>query len=385
MAEQQKRCLWAVLSVSFLTIMGTQVATPILGELGSYFEGAPETQIKLIYTVVSLASFFMSFITGTLIRRKKETTLVGIACFVLGGVLCAFADHLALLILFRFITGVGIGLISPLSNSLISDLTEAGEQRSRYLSLAGMVAQMGSVLATVLSGFLASIHWRLAFSLYGIGIIGFFAVLFMVPKSAPAAKERVPHEKIPGSIWLLSLLNLMFGMIFSSSFTNLSLHAASLGIATGQSGIAISMAALGAMLFCAFAPALMRRLGRGTMPALLGAIALLFLGLALARDIYSMGACMFGMGVFGGFFSVCMNMLAAKQANEHTSARYLSLVNAASMLGEFLCPIMFSALGQVLGVREIAGGFCMNAAEAGILALLTWLYFVQKRRKANSL
>ena len=101
MAGQQKRCLWAVLSVSFLTIMGTQVATPILGELGNYFSGAPETQIKLIYTAVSLASFFMSFITGTLIRRKKEATLVGIACFVLGGVLCAFADHLVLLILFR--------------------------------------------------------------------------------------------------------------------------------------------------------------------------------------------------------------------------------------------------------------------------------------------
>ena len=64
MAGQQKRCLWAVLSVSFLTIMGTQVATPILGELGNYFSGAPETQIKLIYTAVSLASFFMSFITG---------------------------------------------------------------------------------------------------------------------------------------------------------------------------------------------------------------------------------------------------------------------------------------------------------------------------------
>lgn len=383
MAGRQKRCLWAVLSVSFLTIMGTQVATPILGELGNYFSGAPETQIKLIYTVVSLASFFMSFITGTLIRRKKEATLAGIACFVVGGVACVFADHLALLIFFRFLTGVGIGLISPLSSSLISDLTEAGEQRSRYLGLAGTVAQMGSVLATVLSGFLASIHWRLAFSLYGIGIAGFFAVLFLVPKSAPAAKEWVSHQKIPGAIWLLALLNLMFGIVFSSSFTNLSLRAAALGIPSGQSGIAISMAALGATLFSAFTPVFMKRLGRGAIPALWGMIALLFVGLALAGNVYGMGACMFGMGVFGGIFSVCINMLATRRASEQTSARYLSLVNAASMLGEFLCPMLFSALGQVMGSGDIVSGFFINAAEAGILALLTALYLARTKRRAE--
>ena len=116
------------------------------------------------------------------------------------------------------------------------------------------------------------------------------------------------------------------------------------------------------------------------MPVLWSAIALLFVGLALARDVYSMGACMFGMGIFGGFFSVCMNMLAAKQADEQTSARYISLVNAASMLGEFLCPIVFSAFEQMFGIRSIAGGFLINAAEAGILALFA-LCFIWKKRK----
>ena len=175
----------------------------------------------------------------------------------------------------------------------------------------------------------------------------------------------------------------MFGIVFSSSFTNLSLRAAALGIPSGQSGIAISMAALGATLFSAFTPVFMKRLGRGAIPALWGMIALLFVGLALAGNVYGMGACMFGMGVFGGIFSVCINMLATRRASEQTSARYLSLVNAASMLGEFLCPMLFSALGQVMGSGDIVSGFFINAAEAGILALLTALYLARTKRRAE--
>lgn len=367
---------FSLLAVSFLTLMTSQVVTSILGQLQLAFRGSPPSAIKSVYTVVSLSSFVMSLAVGIFIRHKKRAVLFGIACFSVSGVLSAFAPNLTVLILLRMLTGVGSGVFTPLVVSMLSDFCAPSERAGR-MSLHQLAAQAGSVLSSLLAGFLAMFNWRLAFLLFAFGAIPFLLVARFVqePPSEHSAAKTGGRIRISYNVAAYALLAFLSNVVFSSSFTNLSMLAAGYGIPSAQSGAAISMAALGAMLTSTLAPGFARRFGRWSTSLLWMGIAGCFFLLGITKSVFVMGIAMFLMGVLGNANGVIINSLAVYKSNSQNSVAYTSLITASSMLGGFMCPFFFDWCGRLLGDTSIPYGFTVNAVQSLAIAAISLLYY----------
>lgn len=110
-------------------------------------------------------------------RYGRRTVLqLTIIIYSLGTFLCGLANSLETLILFRIITGLGVGGEWATGQTYIGE-TFPAKLRARYGSFMQTGAPLGILLASVVGGFLApSIGWRASFFL---SIIPAFLVIFI--------------------------------------------------------------------------------------------------------------------------------------------------------------------------------------------------------------
>jgi MFS family permease len=158
-----RRLSAAILSVSLLTIMASAAISPALAKIGQAFPGTDKTLIKLILTLPSLTIIPFSLLSGWLAARTKKKTILfwGLAIYFAAGVGGGFARSIVELLAIRAFLGVGIGLIMPLSTTLIADFFD-GEARTKMMGLSGAVNNIGGVVFLSVSGWLACIDWRWA-------------------------------------------------------------------------------------------------------------------------------------------------------------------------------------------------------------------------------
>ena len=94
---------------------------------------------------------------------RKPVLAAGLAVYVVGGIMAALADDLAMLIVWRFLQGLGASSGSVLGRAIILDRWR-GEQASRVLSWMAIVTFLSPVLAPLLGGQIASLgHWPTIF------------------------------------------------------------------------------------------------------------------------------------------------------------------------------------------------------------------------------
>ena len=162
----------AILSVSLLTIMASAAISPAMAQIGQAFPGTNKTVVKLILTLPSLLIIPFSLLSGWLATRiRKRTILVwGLGIYCVAGAGGGLAQSIGQLLVIRAVLGVGIGLIMPLSTTLIADFFEQ-DARTRMMGLSGAVNNVGGVVFLSVSGWLACISWRWAFSVYALSLI----------------------------------------------------------------------------------------------------------------------------------------------------------------------------------------------------------------------
>ncbi|MBN1412119.1 MAG: DHA2 family efflux MFS transporter permease subunit [Spirochaetales bacterium] len=146
------------------------------------------TQAAVIPTAPFLASRFG-------IKRAYVGTLVA---FLLGCLLCGFAWNLPSLIFFRFIQGIGGGVLLPLSTTLLYQAFPAKE-RGMASSILGIFMMIAAVIGPVMGGALVgAFGWQFAFFInVPVGLITVFLAQWLLRK-APA--EKGMRFDIPGFV-----------------------------------------------------------------------------------------------------------------------------------------------------------------------------------------
>lgn len=215
----------AILSVSLLTIMASAAVSPALAKISQAFPGVPQTAIKLILTLPSLAIIPFSLASGWLTARlkKRSILLVGLLLYTFGGVGGAFARNITELLLSRCILGAGIGLLMPLSTTLISDFFD-GPARTRMMGLSGALTNVGGVIFLSASGWLACFSWRLSFAVYSLALVTLVLVARWLPEP-PSAASRVKAHRVrlsPG-VFYYAALGMLMMIAFYAVPTNLAL------------------------------------------------------------------------------------------------------------------------------------------------------------------
>ncbi|RIN30200.1 MFS transporter, partial [Staphylococcus succinus] len=121
------------------------------------------TSISLVFAVYFIAIVIANPIVGELLDRTKiiYITLVGLMLFSIGSLLSGLSSTFVILIISRFIQGLGAGVMMALSQ-IVPKLAFAIPLRYKIMGIVGSVWGISSIIGPVLGGGileLASWHW----------------------------------------------------------------------------------------------------------------------------------------------------------------------------------------------------------------------------------
>ncbi|MDO5853925.1 MAG: MFS transporter [Thermoplasmata archaeon] len=165
-----KLTLVAMLLASMLMLMGGAAVAPALPLINAAFPDQTFA-VSLIITLPSLAVGLTGMVLGTIADRygKVRTLGVSLVVFTVAGVASFFLDDLMLILVMRFIVGVGIGGISAAVTALMAEYY-MGAARVKVLSYQVAAMGMGVLILEYTGGSLAAFSWREPFLVYLIGI-----------------------------------------------------------------------------------------------------------------------------------------------------------------------------------------------------------------------
>lgn len=241
--------IFTILLIPFVWIYELSVVAPILGKVGEAFPTASTFELQLVVVMPFIASIPFSIISGKLARKydKKNLIVLGLLIYGIAGVTPFFCRTLHQVLIFRLITGIGVGMVLPLPNSIIAELF-TGTQRERMLGATTSVANVANVIDSIAVGFILTLGWRYPFLCFLVCILIMFVAIAGLPKCPPvvqdinASSEQFSGTGVPKIVYALLAFMAVNWMFFAFNINNTALFMTSEHIGLPwMIGIAISL------------------------------------------------------------------------------------------------------------------------------------------------
>ncbi|MEU9609268.1 DHA2 family efflux MFS transporter permease subunit [Streptomyces sp. NPDC048057] len=187
--------------------------------LAPIIEDLDVTSVEAQWVQESYAIIFAALllITGRLsdIQGARKIFLIGLVVFGVTSLVAAIAPNGGLLILARFLQGIGGAMILPTSLALVN-ATFTGKARGQAFAVWGSTIGAAAAVGPLLGGWLADISWRWAFGI-NIPIITLIIVgaLLYLPAS-PRTEGKI--DVFGGVLSAVGLGFLAFGLIEGRSY-----------------------------------------------------------------------------------------------------------------------------------------------------------------------
>ena len=139
-------------------------------------------QINWVLTSYIVAAAIMTAPIGWLADRfgRKKLFIICVAGFTVASFLCALAQNIEQMVLFRLLQGMAGAALVPLSQSVLLDAYSA-EERGSAMAIWGIGVMLGPIMGPTLGAWLTdnySWHWVFLINL-PIGIITVFGMMFI--------------------------------------------------------------------------------------------------------------------------------------------------------------------------------------------------------------
>jgi MFS family permease len=366
----------------FVTSFGAHI---VATNLPAYAEAvrAGAFMIGLLIGVYDFAELFAKPVAGFIADRHgmKRTLLAGLGIFILGTLLFLFISP-TLLLLVRFIQGLGAAALSTVSITLVA--TYFTTRRGQAFGIYNAIKGAGYVMAPALGGFLAS-SYGFAMIFVVSAAVGMVALLlsFLLPNDRDQQTELSDDDddlsftqfllifKAPRlvPIYAVIVINMfLVGILFG--FLPVYLYA--IGYTPLQSGTLVSIATVSYLLVQPVAGWLADRVAVqltvviGLLLAAAGIIVVTFTnGIPLIVTIV-----LAGIGV--GTVWTNSDTLVSTLAEDDQLGASIGAAQSFKEFGDMIGPLLIGALIQFFGVRV---GF----VSCGVLALLLLVVLVRSR------
>jgi len=190
----QDRNLQIIFGVALVSVLGVASLTPAFPKLAEALDVPPES-IGLLVTVFTFPTMVLGPVLDVLVDRwgRKKILVPSLLLFGIAGTACAFARDFNLLLLLRFVQGIGAASLLSLSVTLIGDLY-VGERRTAAMGYNVSVSSIGTATYPILGGALAVLGWNYPYlwllfiptTIFGIGLgIGFPSIQTLLAELAP--------------------------------------------------------------------------------------------------------------------------------------------------------------------------------------------------------
>lgn len=402
--------LIAILSISLTVNLPGLAISPIMGKLNTVFHHVTELEIQLLTVLPNLVTIPFILCSGKICTPKNQMWIlgVGLAIYLLTGVLYFFADSMIMLIILSCLLGVGCGLGIPLAASLISQHF-VGKARTRELGMKSSLSNFMVIFATLFVGWIASVNWHYAFMVYMVPIIPLCLIPFMTngyiekhkienpaPPYAPLKEKPTTDEEVhravaakrpvnvnfhfhgkPMLILLVGVMALYFIMTYATEvvsyylpFTMEHYH-----LNTGEVGTATAMFFAAATLSGFLLTKIIACLKQYTMPV---AIMLCIIGLLCCGMLHDFWSFIVGVFIMGFGYGVVQPVIYDKTSyiapTSAKSTEYFAYLLTCNYIGISLVPFIVSGLRTIFHAQGDPNfSFLINSAVCVIvLAVCIW-------------
>lgn len=375
MTRDEVRTALALAAVFFMRMMGLFMVLPVLALYVEHLDAATPLLIGCALGIYGLTQASLQIAFGKWSDRigRRPVITVGLAVFVLGGLVAAASNHIYAVILGRALQGAGA--ISGATLALAADLTRPA-QRTKTMAIIGMSIGAAFTIA-FLVGPLLDAWFGLRGVFIGGALLGFGALvlLWTVVPTPTATAHAVEPRAADGRDTTRELRHLQAGVFFlhlilAASFVSIPvLLSSGLGLPKDQHyELYIPVLAASVVLIW---PLL--RSSREHMDRRLFAIAIVCLGVGeallwlLPNRFYPMA---FALLVFFTGFNYLEALLPSWISRAAPSAQKGSALGAyatGQFLGTFIGGLAGGALAGYVGTRGVFA--------AATLVCVVWLVF----------
>ena len=371
--------LQLLLLANTLGPMGSAVLSPVLDSLIGPF-GASEASIGLVISVFTAPAIVMIPLVGVLTDRygRKPILVAGLLLYGIAGTAIALTTEFRLVLLLRFIQGVGFAGINPVIITAIGDLyrgdAEATAQGFRFTE-----SGLTQVLFPLLSGALIALAWYWPFLLYAIAFpIALFVGLFFEEPMPAAGRATAADGGETGTVGALLALvknRRVLAMVLARGFPVI----AWIGFLTYNSILVVRvlggtpvdaglLVATGSLTWAAAASQAGRLSAAFDSRATLLVVSNGALGVGLLGFAFAPGLAVAGLGValMGAGFGVVMSLyrsIITAMAPPRLRGRVVSLGESFGRVTGTLTPV---AMGATIGLLSSTVGFATSVRIAAI-------------------
>ncbi|WP_197286112.1 MFS transporter [Paenibacillus sp. FJAT-27812] len=374
----------SLLVLAVTATFGTLIAAPAVNLLAVTF---PHVNTLLIQWVVTLSSLFILpslFMASYLARRfpRKHILIVGLLLYLIGGIGPAFASSFTVILVFRAILGIGVGLVSPAFNSLIAENFQ-GKERVKMNGYVSAINGLGGALFLTVGGIIASYGWRAVFLTYFYTVILLILVVLFLPKFPPLPvreKSQIKSSKIPRTFYFLAVGGALAVMLYFLIPTNLPLYLSDNKIGSASTvGYLIALSMLGTFVAGLSLPALAQTFRKMLVPIALVMYCLGFLTISMAHSVWVVGISVTLIGFAQGLiFPITLNKTGEIVPTASLPA-VMSLFLALVYIFLFLSPLFMKVIQALFHFSSTRETFMLLASGL----LLTAIGFVFSARMQN--
>jgi len=361
--------LLIIFTITLMAVMGVVSITPAFPGIKDAFN-LNNSQVGLLITVFTLPGIFLSPFLGVLADRfgRKKVLIPSLFMFAIFGFACSFTHDYDVVLLLRFLQGVGGSAIGSLNITLIGDLY-SGEQRAEAMGHNASVLSVGTAAFPAIGGALAMFGWHYPFYLSLCAIpVGFYVIFRLIN---PEPKNNQPFFAYLKGIYsyinnrnvmVLFLLNILtFILLYGSYLTYIPLLLnEKFGAISWQIGLIMSFSSLTTAITSAQLGKLIRKTGYKqilTFSFVLYVVSLSMIPNTGYLWLMLLPAALFGLAQ-GLNIPILQTLLSGSAPIEYRAA-FMSLSGMVLRLGQTLGPIFTGLVFVAFGMKPAfyAGAF----------------------------
>ena len=190
----------ALLSIFIFTGAGTYETSAVQTMIEAWPTVDPAT-VRMVVTLPSLVSLPIMLAIGAVVGHKigyKLSALLGVACIGIGGAgPCLLAPNWTVVMAFRVILGIGIGIIG-MRNALIYGLVPA-EKQAQIIGYGQVLGTLGTTIASPVVAFLTKFGWNWSFLFNALALVSAVLVILFLPEPEKASESNTASDMADSS------------------------------------------------------------------------------------------------------------------------------------------------------------------------------------------
>jgi ACDE family multidrug resistance protein len=216
--------LYTIFGITLVAVMGVSSVTPAFPKIARILDISTE-QIGWLITAFTIPGIILTPILGMAADQigRKRILLPSLLLFAIGGTGCAFTTDFELLLILRFVQGIGGAALGTINVTLIGDLYK-GNRRSTAMGYNGSVLSIGTAMYPAIGGALALIAWYMPFFLSLLALPIALVALFKLDNPEPDQPQN--WKRYLQKVWITLQSKTVVGLFAANFLTFILLYGA---------------------------------------------------------------------------------------------------------------------------------------------------------------